>query len=116
MSLLVCCLLLAPDPAPDRDVFEITTRSFRLPVMVDPARRKEIRAIILHVSRDKGKTWSVVAQIGPDQTEFRYDSPQDGLYWFAVQVHQTDNTFDPAHVKDFDRFIKVLVRTGTPGP
>src|SRR5262249_26991717 len=85
-SLMLACALLAAGPAQSSDVVPINKRNFKIPILIDPSKRPQIKLLKLYVSSDQGKNWAEAAAKTPDQTEFVYYAPADGVYWFTVAV------------------------------
>ena len=110
-ALLVC--LIAPDwqPAPvDPTVYTVQQRAFRVPVQIE-SRRGEIEQIALFVSTDQGKAWRETGVISADEDSFRYVAPNDGVYWFAVQIVLKNKTKEPAEPKLLEPALRVAVET-----
>jgi hypothetical protein len=95
----------------ERDVHEIQTPKFALPLWIDPRQTEEIAKIRLYVSQDRGKTWKHVSDHMPSDEELVYSAPQDGLYWFALQVVMKDGKKEPQAVKNLSPSQKVYVNT-----
>jgi hypothetical protein len=106
--LLVC--LASPAQAADPPVFNLKTRTFRVPVQIE-SRRGDIELVLLFVSTDQGKTWNECGVIGPDEDAFRYAAPADGTYWFAVQIALKNKTREPADFRLLEPALKVVVET-----
>jgi hypothetical protein len=119
MFLAGCLALLSvgqsPAPAdpfldePEEIVFRF--RLFAIPVRVRPDAKDDIARINLFVSRDHGKTWTRVASVGPEAESFRCSAPEDGSYWFAVQVVDKKGKAAPAEVATSSVSLKMLVDT-----
>jgi beta-lactamase regulating signal transducer with metallopeptidase domain len=72
------------DPGKDVPVIAINRRSFKIPIQVDDAQKNRIRGLMLFYSLNEGGGWVQVGSFPPDTTEFKFEAPRDGLYWFAV--------------------------------
>jgi len=99
-----------PFPTPN-DAVVIHTRHFKFPVEIDPARRGQIKETRLWMSRDQGATWKRSGAITPNEGFIPFHAPEDGLYWFAVQVIDMDGTTRPREVEAIHVSQKVLVQT-----
>jgi hypothetical protein len=88
-----------------------TNRSFRMPVAVSPADRNALKCLRLFVSTDQGKTWQMWSEISPDTPHFEFTAPQDGTYWFQVQVEDKAGRREPRH--PFRELPAVRVRVDT---
>ncbi len=112
LLLMVALPTDAPVPEQDRDVSRIEYRDFRMPVRVDPDRADEIESLTIFVSTDHGLTWTEVMAIRPDEKWVEYHARADGLYWFTVQIHQTDGEKYPSQLNpDVADIRKVSVDT-----
>jgi tetratricopeptide (TPR) repeat protein len=72
------------DPGKDVPVIAVNRRSFKIPIQVDDAHKNRIRGLMLFYSLNEGGGWVQVGSFPPDTTEFKFEAPRDGLYWFAV--------------------------------
>ncbi len=105
-------LTLAADPLElPKDVQEIQTRRFAMPIGIDPDRRDEIEKIRFFVSEDQGKTWKHKRDYKPTDKHMIFTAPSDGLYWFAAQVMFKDGGSEPAELNDLVTARKVYVNT-----
>lgn len=95
---------------PDESVIEIEERSFHCPLKTDPASRARINRMVVYTSTDEGKTWKRFTEVGPEVTQFRYDAPRPGLYWFTVQIIDKDGAKFPAEEGKFTAAMKVRVK------
>jgi hypothetical protein len=91
------------------DVFEMQTRRFAMPIMIDAARLKEIKSVRAFVSEDQGKTWRHLSDHEPTEKAVKYMADKDGLYWFAVQVVDNDGKRFPEKTDDLQPVMKVFV-------
>jgi hypothetical protein len=64
------------------------TPRFRIPFQFDREEMTRIGAVEvqLHVSRDRGGSWTLSESVSPAAQRFTFDAPQDGEYWFAVRT------------------------------
>ena len=97
-----------PQPISSRQTY------FSIPFQVDqpaiPANRAA--AVQLHVSTDRGETWSQHASVPPAQGHFLFRAPRDGEYWFGVRTLDRSNQLRPAKI---DRpGLMVIVDTSPP--
>jgi hypothetical protein len=98
-------------------VHVIHMRDFKFPVMIDPPRRGQIKEIRLWVSADQGATWRRNGAITPNENFIPFRAPEDGLYWFAIQVIDQDGTTRPLKVNASHVSQKVhVLTTGVPPP
>lgn len=89
----------------------LKTRSMKFPFKVAPDRISQMRRVEIHVSKDEGKTWQRVANLPPTATEFVYEAPADGKYWFQVVTVDRDGTRDPDNLFKSEPAQKVVVDT-----
>ncbi len=112
-SLTWACLFLAVN-AGGPDVYHINQKKFAIPVKFDPARRAEIRELLLYVSRDEGRSWNLEARTTPDRESFNYFAPSDGSYWFTVAVIDLKGNQEPLNVMQAPVGQKIVVDTTKP--
>lgn len=110
MTCLVICLATFT-PGPCDDVTSIEKRCFRIPFRIAVGRRNKIDWLYLYASRDKGKTWKKAIGVSPHEDSFAYSAPEDGLYWFAIQVVRKDRDMWPAATREMTPDLKVVVNT-----
>jgi hypothetical protein len=70
-------------------------RYLRIPVSVDPAKRKEVKELRLLVSVDEGKTWKLASKVAPDAEAFEYEATRDGMHCFSMRAFKTDGSMEP---------------------
>ncbi len=68
------------------------SRSFRIPLTIDPAERARLQEVQLFVSDDSGYTWHPRSRTTPDRPYFTFKGTRDGEYWFAVRSIAKDGT------------------------
>jgi hypothetical protein len=107
------CLWLAVN-APGPDVFHMNQKKFAIPIRFEPARRAEIRELLLYVSRDEGRSWNLEARSTPDRDMFNYYAPTDGSYWFTVAVLDMRGNQEPLNVMQAPVGQKIIVDTAKP--
>lgn len=73
-----------------------------------------VSRILLHVSEDFGKTYSLAGTALPTQNQFLFRSPKDGWYWFAVQTQEMDGKLVPSNINLAPPYPKVCVDTTPP--
>jgi hypothetical protein len=105
-------LALAADPIElPKDVAEIQTRDFAMPLRFNANVLAKIEKVRLFVSEDRGKTWKHEKDYKRTDERVTYTAERDGQYWFALQVEFTDGTSDPAKVEALTPAMKVYVNT-----
>jgi hypothetical protein len=105
-------LALASDPAElPKDVYEIETRQFAMPLGGKSDDRAKIEKILLFVSEDQGKNWKHKKGYKPSDRQATFTAPRDGQYWFAVQVVLKDGNREPAELDDLAPQMKVYVNS-----
>lgn len=119
-SLTLAGLLVLAGQSAD-DISYNNQRSYRIPINVQPARRSEIREMILFVSADKGKSWQQQSVIHPDKDGFVFHAQSDGEYWMRVAVvnqqgkQEPENLYQgkPDQIMVIDT-MKPVIKLGTP--
>jgi hypothetical protein len=120
LALLGCLLAAAPagarvgPPLTDSDVWRTDSREFLIPFRVDPGRGDEINEVRLYVSRDRGKTWVKAGTQSPSSDGFPFTAPEDGLYWFSVQMVTSDGRPHPADTAALSPGLKLRCRKRSP--
>jgi hypothetical protein len=109
--LLVGLTVSADPPELEKDVSEIQTLKFAIPIRIDPDRKGEMAALRLYMSEDRGKTWTHVADYEPKDQDAVFSAPHDGLYWFTVQVVRKDGKKDPPDLDKSTPAGKVYVNS-----
>jgi hypothetical protein len=113
MTTLTLAWLLAATPLP-ADVAPVNARTFGIPIRVDQTRLNEIRELILFVSPDQGKSWQQHAVAGPEQSQFSFTAPSDGIYWFTIAVVDQKGIRSPNDPTTVKPGLKILVDTVRP--
>ena len=110
--LALCSLTFSPEPIElDRDVTEIHTQDFAMPLHIDPAREDNIERIRVFVSQDRGKTWKHQKDYKPANARVVFSAPQDGFYWFSLQIVFKDGKMEPPDRDDLVAMQKVFVNS-----
>lgn len=94
-----------------QNCYEIPSRTFAMPIGIDPAIRDNIEKIRVFVSEDHGKTWKHHKDCKPSDKQLRVSAPHDGLYWFTVQTVLKDGDCDPSKLDDLVPAMKVYVNS-----
>jgi len=83
-----------PQPISSRQTY------FSIPFRVDQPSLPASRAaeVQLHVSTDRGETWSQYASVPPEQDRFLFRAQRDGEYWFGVRTLDRSNQLRPAEI------------------
>ena len=105
--------LFSANPPP-ADVYYLNQHQLRIPISVDPARKAEIKELILFMSADEGQTWHEQAVATPDQDAFPFYAPRDGMYWFSVRVINQQNRREPEDMYKAPPSQKILIDTLKP--
>jgi RNA polymerase sigma factor (sigma-70 family) len=113
-----------PKPAPAADkpalppvpveetVYHVPERRFEMPVRVSPEYCQKLKAILVYISADRGRTWQLAACLTPGETAFTYVAPADGLYWFGVCSVLKDGLAVPPDLWGLTPQLKVRVGAG----
>jgi hypothetical protein len=106
----------AGEPSSTRDVKKLyyKSRSFRIPLAIDPEDRARIKEVYLSVSSDQGETWRQAGQPAADRSFISYKAPRDGEYWIAVQTLDTKGRLYPPNEAVIEPSMKVVVDTTPP--
>jgi hypothetical protein len=107
-SLTLALLLLAVD-AGAPEVWHMNSPKFGIPITINQERKADIRELVLYVSKDKGHSWEPVERKTPDQKEFAYHAPSDGMDFFSVAIVNQRGVQEPADVSKEPIGQKIVV-------
>jgi hypothetical protein len=120
LSVLLICvlgggfvLLDAHAQEPTAGVIFFQLREFNIPFKND-ANNTNVAQVRLYVSGDQGRGWQLIASVAPDGKQFRFSTPQDGYFWFAVQTVYKDGKLFPPSLDELRPNLKVIVDTIAP--
>lgn len=120
LSVLLICLLSglfawldAPAQEPTAGVIFFQHRQFKIPFNHD-YRNVNIKEVRLYVSSDQGRSWKFTATAAPEEKHFRFSTPVDGFFWFAVQTVDSQGKLFPPSVEECRPELKVIVDTNPP--
>lgn len=91
--------------------FEIQSRRFAMPLMYQTDKKDNIECTRLFVSEDRGKSWKHEKDYKPTVERVTFTAPDDGLYWFALQIVFKDGKSKPDELDDLEPVMKVYVNT-----
>jgi hypothetical protein len=112
LALVCASILCAAEPVElPKDVWEMDSREFAMPIRIIPDKAEKINCLRLYMSEDSGKTWKHVKDGKPTDDRFTYKASKDGLYWFALQVEYLDGKCEPAELNQLVPAQKVYVNT-----
>src|ERR1700723_2860213 len=101
--MLASCILLLwvsqnPDPIElPKDVHEFRNLYFGLPVNFPPESKAKVKTVRLFVSFDKGKSWAHEKDYSSEEKLVTFTAPDDGLYWFSLQIVFEDGKEVPSN-------------------
>ncbi len=114
-TLTILGMLWAPGQVGPADLVPFNQAKMDIPIRYDPAKKNEIRDLLLFVSRNQGETWEQYAAASPDRdTYFPFTANVDGVYWFQMMVVDKQGGRDPADLKKTPAALKVLIDTKIP--
>ena len=102
---------LAQDPSAGVIFFQ--HRQFKIPFKNDQKNIK-VTQVRLFVSSDQGRTWQFTANAAPEEQFFRFSTPTDGYFWFAVQTVDAQGKLHPPTNDEFKSNLRVVVDTVPP--
>ncbi len=117
-SVFVWCLLAgaltaAVARAQEPGVIYFQHRQFKIPFKNDQ-KGLNVAQVRLYVSTEQGRRWQFTANALPDEPSFRFATPNDGSFWFAVQTVDTLGKTYPDKVEELKPSLKVIVDTLPP--
>jgi len=113
-TLTLACVLLTAGAGAEPETYHINRPKMAIPIEIVPARRNDLREILLFCSRDEGKTWTQEGRATPEQTSFPFTAPADGKYWFTIQTVDRNGARDPVDVYAAPVGQRVVVDTVKP--
>ena len=114
-TLTLLGMLWAPGQAAPADVHHFNLSKMDIPIRYDPAKKNEIRDLLLYVSRNQGESWEQYAVASPERdTIFPFTAPADGIYWFQMMIVDKQGRRDPIDLKKAPVGLKVLIDTKSP--
>jgi hypothetical protein len=109
-SLTLTCLVLVAGQAP-ADVVYFNQRAMKIPIDIEPARRREVKEFVLYVSADRGRSWDPSTREAPDKEYFAFRAPADGEYWFRIAAINAQGKQEPENIYAGPPQQKVLIDT-----
>lgn len=92
----------------------LAVNKFTIPFRIAADRRPQVREVLLYLSRDRGRSWQVVARTNPNQEGFPYQAFQDGPHWFSVALLDANNRQEPLNIYTAPVGQKLVVDTTKP--
>lgn len=83
------------------DVIVHDYRAVKMPISLTAELRGKTKQLRLFVSEDQGKSWKHESDHEASVEFVTFEAPEDGLYWFAVQLVLKDGTNMPDDPKEF---------------
>jgi len=111
-TLLLISVMAGLDPAAEEK--HLGTPRFTIPFRITPERKPHVKEVLLYVSRDRGRSWSVQARGNPQQEGFPFQASQDGSHWFSVALVDLNNRQEPFNIYTAPVGQKVYVDTARP--
>jgi hypothetical protein len=114
-TLTLMGMLMAPGQASPDVVHPFNQAKMDIPISYDPAKKGEIRDLILYVSRNRNESWEQYAVAKPDaDTFFTFNAAADGEYWFQMMIVDRQGRRDPPDLRRGTKILKVLIDTKSP--
>ena len=110
---LLTGMLLAPGQVTS-DLTAINQREIQIPITFDAARKKEIRELLLFMTRSQSERWEVAARETADKDFFTYKASEDGIYWFSMMIVDKKGGKDPEDINAAPPGLKILIDTKAP--
>jgi hypothetical protein len=102
--------MLVAGQAPS-DLVYFNQRAMKIPIDIEPARRREVKEFVLYVSADRGRSWEPSTREAPDREFFAFRAPADGEYWFRIAAINLQGKQEPENVYAGPPQQKVLIDT-----
>src|SRR5262249_52947386 len=91
----------------------LNSREVAIPFRLDGS-RTPVTQVALFVSDDRGRSYRQEAAARPEEGQFRFRAPRDGVYWFVVQVQSASGHREPASVSGARPELTVCIDTRPP--
>jgi hypothetical protein len=103
-----------PKNEPPRTVY-INRTAFKIPLKkIEERDRARLQEVRLYVRQGAGGKWNMAAHAPPTQTEFIYQAPGDGEYWFAVAAVDLSGRMNPSDLSHEAPGIVVIIDQQAP--
>src|SRR5262249_3498564 len=103
-----------PKNEPPRTVY-INRTAFKIPLKkIEERDRARLKEVQLYVRQGASGKWDMVAHAPPTQTEFIYQAPGDGEYWFAVAAVDLSGRMSPTDLAHEPPGIVVIIDQQAP--
>jgi hypothetical protein len=96
---------------PGAGVIFMEHRQFKIPFKND---QRGIVQVRLYVSTDQGRSWKFTSAANPEDQQFRFSTPSDGYFWFAVQTVDSQGKHFPPSLDNLRANLRVIVDTVPP--
>ncbi len=97
----------------DHDATHVRDRFIWVPLRLNADAVRNARELLLYVSYDRGRNWTLYERVPPSQTVFGYRCPGDGLYCFAAAALHHDGRLERLDVGGRAE-VKVAVDSALP--
>jgi len=87
----------------------------KIPIEYNAAKKDQIRQLELHVSADRGATWTRHSVAQPGEPFFEFTATRDGPYWFVLVIEDVKGGREPRDVSKADPGAKLFVRVANKG-
>jgi len=114
LALLSASLGVGQPAAVGGDYQVTKARSLQIGIDYKPERKKDIRSVVLYMSRDMGSTWELVAQEPPTKAAFNFTAPDDGVYFMSMMIMYMDGKTDPPDVSRVPPAQKLIIDSTKP--
>ncbi len=99
---------------PNDGVIFTRDRAFQIPFSVDDTELSRLTEVQLHVSRDRGISWTLAKKGQPKDKSFPFIAREDGEYYFAVRTVDREQRMFPAAMEQATPGLRVMVDTTPP--
>src|SRR5262249_24192398 len=88
----------------------INRTAFKIPLRkIEERDRSRLQEVRLYVRRGASGKWETAAHAPPTQSEFIYQAPGDGEYWFAVAAVDLSGRMNPSDLSHESAGIIVII-------
>ena len=86
----------------------------RLPIEIENAQRAKLQGLVLYVKDNPQGAWQKIEQGPPQQTEFVFQAPREGEYWFRIVAIDTQGRSHPSDLNNLQDVVVVVIDTTPP--
>ena len=88
--------------------------SVNLPIEIEANQRAQLKGLVLFMKEGIQGAWRQIDQGGPQQTEFVFQAPREGEYWFRIVAVDVQGRSHPSDLSNLQDVVVVVVDATPP--